>query len=42
MVKVGQSHPLDTTICQRIIEGRMPQLLRSVAQERARYELPAY
>jgi hypothetical protein len=42
VVKVGQSHSLDKTICQRIVDGRMPRLLRSVGQERTRYELPEY
>ncbi|MGJ7511005.1 GAF domain-containing protein [Variovorax sp. GT1P44] len=42
VVKAGQSHPLDMTICKRIVDGRMPRLMKSVAQERARYQLPEY
>ncbi|MDM0109947.1 GAF domain-containing protein [Variovorax sp. J22R24] len=42
VVKAGQSHPLDKTICQRIVDGRIPRLLRNVREERAHYELPEY
>jgi GAF domain-containing protein len=42
IVKPGQSHPLEKTICQRIVDGRMPRLTRSIAQERLRYQLPEY
>lgn len=42
VIQVGQSHPLDKTICQRIVEGRMPRLIGNVAQERTRYALPEY
>jgi hypothetical protein len=42
VIKAGQSHPLDRSICQRIVDGRVPRLMRSVAQERSRYQLPEY
>jgi|UPI00048332C3 hypothetical protein len=42
VIQPGQSHPLDMTICQRIVDGRMPRLMKSVAQVRSRYQLPEY
>lgn len=42
VIQIGQSHALDKTICQRIVDGRMPRLLKSARQERARYGLPEH
>jgi GAF domain-containing protein len=40
MFKPGQGHPLDQTLCQRIVDGRMPPLVHDVASVRSRYDLP--
>lgn len=42
IIKPGQFHPLDETICQRIVDGRMPALVHDVASVRTRYALPDY
>lgn len=42
IIKPGEFHPLDETICQRIVDGRMPSLLHDVAGTRAIYGLPVY
>ena len=38
-LKVGGSHSLEDTLCQRIVDGRMPSVLDSVARVRASYGL---
>ena len=38
-LKLGGSHSLEETICQRIVDGRMPSVLDSVARVRASYGL---
>ncbi|MEJ8814607.1 GAF domain-containing protein [Variovorax ureilyticus] len=43
IIEVGQSHEIDQTICQRIVDGRMPHVIDSVAGVRTQYGLsPAY
>ncbi|MDM0032381.1 hypothetical protein QTI33_09615 [Variovorax sp. J22P271] len=38
-LKLGESHSLEDTLCQRIVDGRMPSVLESVARVRASYGL---
>lgn len=38
-LQLGGSHSLEDTICQRIVDGRMPSVLDSVARVRASYGL---
>jgi GAF domain-containing protein len=40
IIEVGQSHRLDQTVCQRIVDGRMPNVLASVARVRSQFGLP--
>ncbi|SEB05239.1 GAF domain-containing protein [Variovorax sp. YR216] len=40
IIEVGQSHEIDKTICQRIVDGRMPNVMESVARVRMQYGLP--
>ncbi len=40
IIEVGQSHEIDKTICQRIVDGRMPSVMESVARVRTQYGLP--
>src|SRR5437868_4033372 len=40
VIKPGQFHPLDETICQRIVDGRMPSIVHDVARARSDYGLP--
>lgn len=40
IVEVGQSHALDATVCNRIVEGSMPNVLPSVARVRTEFGLP--
>jgi hypothetical protein len=42
VIKQGEGHPLDETICQRIVDGRMPCLTPDVASVRSAYGLPLY
>lgn len=42
VIKPGEFHPLDETICQRIVDGRMPSLAHGVASVRAAHGLPLY
>ncbi|MDN8614088.1 GAF domain-containing protein [Variovorax ginsengisoli] len=42
VIKQGEGHPLDETICQRIVDGRMPCLTPDVASVRSDYGLPLY
>lgn len=42
VIKPGQFHPLDETICQRIIDGRMPSIVHDVARVRSDYGLACY
>jgi len=42
IIKKGEFHPLDETICQRIVDGRMPCLSSDVASVRSDYGLPLY
>ena len=42
VIKPGEGHPLDETICQRIADGRMPCLTADVASVRSDYGLPLY
>ncbi|MDM0107639.1 GAF domain-containing protein [Variovorax sp. J22R24] len=39
-IEVGQSHFLDQTICKRIVDGSMPNVLASVARVRTKFGLP--
>lgn len=39
-IKVGEWALLDETVCQRIVDGRMPKVLESVARVREQYGLP--
>ncbi|MDM0084745.1 GAF domain-containing protein [Variovorax sp. J31P179] len=38
-LKLGGSNSLEDTLCQRIVDGRMPSVLESVARVRASYGL---
>lgn len=38
-LELGGSHSLEETLCQRIVDGRMPSVLESVARVRASYGL---
>jgi GAF domain-containing protein len=42
IIQPGQFHPLDETICQRIIDGRMRSLVPDVTAVRAENGLPGY
>lgn len=42
IIKPGEFHPLDETICQRILDGRMPSVLHDVARMRSACGLPLY
>lgn len=42
IINVGDSHPIDETICQRIVDGRMPGLVADVRAVRERNGLLAY
>jgi hypothetical protein len=42
IIEPGQFHPLDETICQRIIDGRMDCLVPDVTRVRIANGLPAY
>ncbi|MGO4392829.1 GAF domain-containing protein [Variovorax sp. M-6] len=39
-IKVGEWNLLDETVCKRIVDGRMPKVLESVARVREQYGLP--
>ena len=36
----GQSHPLEYTFCQRVVDGRLPQMVKNFATHPATQELP--
>lgn len=40
-VKVGDAAPLQQSYCQRIVEGRAPELMTDASQVAAKYALPA-
>ena len=40
VIEVGQSSPLEESFCQRVIDGRLPNLVRNLKQEPAFPELP--
>jgi EAL domain-containing protein (putative c-di-GMP-specific phosphodiesterase class I) len=40
-VEPGNSGPLEESYCQRVVDGRLPQLIRNAADEPAARELPA-
>lgn len=40
VIEVGQSSPLEQSFCQRVIDGRLPRLVRDLAQEPCLPELP--
>ncbi|NDZ15908.1 hypothetical protein C7T35_33030 [Variovorax sp. WS11] len=40
-IRRGQSAPLEQTICQRILDGRLPNLIQSVTSVREEQGLPA-
>lgn len=42
VIKPGEFHALDATICQRIVDGRMPAILHDVASVRRDYGLPRF
>lgn len=42
VIKPGEFHPLDETICQRIVDGRMPSLMRDITSVREAHGLPLY
>lgn len=42
IIKIGESHPIDETACLRILDGRMPRLVHSVARIRVQQGLPDY
>lgn len=42
IIQPGQFHPLDETICQRIIDGRMACLVPDVTRVRIAHGLPGY
>lgn len=42
VIRPGEFHGLDETICQRIVDGRMPSLTPDVARVRAEHGLPLY
>ncbi|MDM0013642.1 GAF domain-containing protein [Variovorax sp. J22P168] len=42
VIKPGEFHPTAETICQRIVDGRLPSVMHDVASVRERYGLPAY
>ena len=39
-IRVGDSHPLDESYCQRVIDGRLPELMRNAVLVPAALELP--
>lgn len=39
-IRVGDSNPLDESYCQRIVDGRLPELIRDAALVPAALELP--
>lgn len=40
VIEVGQSSPLEQSFCQRVIDGRLPRLVRDLAKEPSLPELP--
>lgn len=40
LLTVGHSDPLETSLCQRVVDGRMPELVRDVARLPDADELP--
>jgi GAF domain-containing protein len=40
VIEVGQSSPLEESFCQRVIDGRLPGLVRDLSQEPVFPELP--
>ncbi len=40
-IRVGQAEPLDETYCQRVVDGRLPELIRNASRLPAARELPA-
>ena len=40
VIEAGQSSPLEQSFCQRVIDGRLPRLVRDLAQEPSLPELP--
>ena len=40
VIEVGQSSPLEESFCQRVVDGRLPRLVRDLAQEPVLPELP--
>ena len=40
-IRVGQADPLDETYCQRVVDGRLPELIRNASRFPAARELPA-
>ena len=40
VIEVGQSSPLEQSFCQRVVDGRLPRLVRDLAQEPSLPELP--
>jgi hypothetical protein len=42
LFQVGQSHPLEESVCQRIVDGRLPHLLHDLAGARMMYGMPEY
>lgn len=41
MIAEGESEPLETSWCQRVVDGRMPELVPDVPAAQARGEVPA-
>ena len=42
LIAPGDFHPADQTICQRIVDGRLPAVLNDVASVRTGYGLPRF
>jgi EAL domain-containing protein (putative c-di-GMP-specific phosphodiesterase class I) len=40
LIKVGDSDPIEDSYCQRIVDGRLPELMRDAREEPAALELP--
>ena len=40
VIEVGQSSPLEESFCQRVIDGRLPRLVRELEQEPSFADLP--
>jgi GAF domain-containing protein len=40
VIEEGQSHPLEYTFCQRVVDGRLPQMVRNFATDPATQGLP--